>query len=36
MNELDELNAELHRLKDDAGHYDEPWWLGVEPAEGEE
>ena len=28
--QLKEMNEELHRIKDDAGHYDEPWWLDLE------
>ena len=28
--QLKEINEELHRIKDDAGHYDEPWWLDLE------
>ena len=28
----DELNAELHQLQDDAGYFDEPWWLDLEPS----
>lgn len=25
-----DLDAEMHRDLDNAGHYDEPWWLDME------
>ena len=27
---LDALNAEMYADLDDAGHFDEPWWLDME------
>lgn len=26
----EEMNKEMHRIQDDAGHYDEPWWLDMD------
>lgn len=30
LGDLDALNAEMHADLDDAGYFDEPWWLDME------
>ena len=34
-NEYEEAMASIHAHQDDAGHFDEPWWLDMEPSKAE-